>query len=102
MCVGMPMMVLECDGMSALVERRGQQQRVSMLLLGDVPVGTQVLVFLDSAVRILDPQEAQDIDNALDGLAAALEGRDFDHLFADLINREPQLPEHLREKGASC
>ena len=42
-------------------------------------------------------EEARLIDDALDGLAEAMEGRDVDALFADLVGREPQLPEHLRE-----
>ena len=29
------------------------------------------------------------------------QGEDFDHLFADLINREPELPEFLRQPAAS-
>ena len=37
--------------------------------------------------------------DALKALDMALRGEtDFDHLFADLIDREPQLPEHLRDQ----
>ena len=36
------------------------------------------------------------IADALDGLAASLRGESFDHLFADLIGRTPELPPHLR------
>ncbi|MBI5132783.1 MAG: HypC/HybG/HupF family hydrogenase formation chaperone [Rhodopseudomonas palustris] len=96
MCVGVPMTVISSDGATALCERRGEQRRVSTALVGEVAVGAQVLVFIDSAVRLLDPDEAQQIDDALDGLAAAMEGRPFEHLFADLIDREPELPAHLR------
>ena len=42
---------------------------------------------------MLDPEEARLID-ALDGLAAAMEGRNVDAMFADLVGREPELPEH--------
>lgn len=100
MCLGLPMTIVETDGVSALCERRGERRRVSVLLLGEVPVGTSVLVFIDSAVRVLDPEESRHIDDALDGLAAALEGNSFEHLFADLIDREPQLPEFLRAADA--
>lgn len=96
MCVGVPMTVIRCDGVTALCERRAEQRRVSTALIGEVAVGDQVLVFVDSAVRRLGPEEARQIDDALDGLAAAMEGRPFEHLFADLIDREPELPEHLR------
>ena len=48
---------------------------------------------------MLDPEEARLIDDALDGLAAAMEGRNVDAMFADLVGREPELPEHLRGPG---
>ncbi len=101
MCIGLPMTIVACDGATALAERRGEQRRISLLLVGELPAGARVLVFIDSAVRVLDADEARQIDDALDGLAAAIEGRDFEHLFADLIDREPQLPEHLREPKAA-
>lgn len=97
MCLGLPMTIVETNGVSALCERRGERRRVSVLLLDQPSVGAQVLVFIDNAVRLLDAEEARQIDNALDGLAAACNGEDFDHLFADLIDREPELPEHLRQ-----
>lgn len=98
MCVGLPMTVLSIEATSALCERRGEHRSVSTALIGDdVAPGEQLLVFIDNAVRKLDAEEARQIDDALDGLAAALDGKPFEHLFADLIDREPQLPEHLRD-----
>lgn len=97
MCIGLPMTVVETDEFSALCERRGQIERISTLLIGKQEVGARLLVHLGSAVRLLDPAEADAIDRALDGLAAASEGGAFEHLFADLIDREPELPEHLRK-----
>ena len=97
MCLGVPMTIIETDDVSALCERRGERRLVSVLLLDRPPVGAQVLVFIDNAVRLLDAVEARQIDDAIDGLAAACNGEDFDHLFADLIDREPELPEHLRQ-----
>ena len=96
MCIGYPMTVLECSEYWAKCERQGKVENVSIALLGAVPVGAKVLVHMGQALRELDAVEAQQIDNALEGLAAALEGRDFQHLFADLENREPDLPPHLR------
>ena len=96
MCIGIPMIVIEGDEHAAMCERRGEVRRVSMLLIGAVPVGTQVLVHVDSAVRVLEAGEARQIDDALDGVAAALAGQPFEHLFADLIDREPELPDFLR------
>jgi len=97
MCLGLPMTIVETNGLSALCERRGERRQVSVMLLDQPPVGAQVLVFIDSAVRLLDAEEARQIDSAVDGLAAACNGEAFDHLFADLIDREPELPAHLRQ-----
>lgn len=96
MCIGFPMTVVENDGGTALCERRGETQRVSMLLVGPQPAGTKVLAHLGAAVRVLDELEARQIDDALDAVAAALKGENVDHLFADIVDREPQLPEFLR------
>lgn len=98
MCLGIPMTVVDGDDLSALCARGDERRRVSMMLIGAQPVGTAVLVHIDSAVRVLEREEARQIDDALAGLEAAMAGRDFDHLFADLIDREPQLPEHLRDR----
>jgi hydrogenase expression/formation protein HypC len=96
MCLGLPMTIVETDGISALCEFRGEQRRVSMLLLSNPPVGSRVLVYIDTAIRLLDEEEARLIADAIEGLDAALNGEDCDRFFADLIDREPQLPEHLR------
>ncbi len=96
MCLGLPMTIIETDGMSALCTYGNEQRRVSVMLLSEPPVGAKVLVYIDTAVRLLDEEEARLIGDALEGLGAALNGQDCDRFFADLIGREPQLPEHLR------
>lgn len=96
MCVGIPMRVISGDAQQALCDDRGVVKPISMMLVGAVAPGTHVLTHLGSAVRVLDPEEAKQIEDALAGLAIALEGGDFDSLFADLIDREPELPPHLR------
>jgi hydrogenase expression/formation protein HypC len=101
MCIGLPMRIVAGDDFSARCERRGKERRVSLLLVGPQPADTWVLVHLDSAVRVLGAEEARLIDDALDGVAAAFEGRDFHHLFADLIDREPELPPHLAAAAAA-
>lgn len=74
MCVGIPMRVISsADGM-AECEGRGERRRVRMALVGEVPVGEQVLVFLDSAIERLDAERAAEIEAALDLLQAALHG----------------------------
>ena len=97
MCLGLPMTVVDGDDFSALCEWHGETRRVSTLLVGKQMPGARLLVHLDSAIRVLDDAEAEAISLALDGLAAAAEGRPFEHLFADLMDREPELPAHLRK-----
>ncbi len=96
MCLGVPMTIVESGEFSALCQRGDEQRRVSLLLIGPQQVGTRILVHIDSAIRPLDDEEAAQLDQALNGLAAALRGENFDSAFADLIEREPQLPEYLR------
>jgi len=98
MCLGLPMTIAETDGMSALCTYRGEERRVSVLLLSNPPVGARVLVYIDTAIRLLDEDEARLIADAIEGLNAALDGKNCDRFFADLIDREPQLPAHLRTK----
>lgn len=99
MCLGVPMRVLDGDDAGAWVTGRGQTRRVSMLLLGPQPAGTPVLVHVDTAIRVLGEEEVPLLDAALDGLEAALAGQSVEEHFADLINREPVLPPHLRPGG---
>ncbi|MEW8312437.1 MAG: HypC/HybG/HupF family hydrogenase formation chaperone, partial [Candidatus Thiodiazotropha taylori] len=69
------------------------------LLVGDQPVGSWLLVFLNSAREVLSEQRAEQISQALQALDLALSGEsEVDHLFADLVDRTPELPEHLRPK----
>ncbi|WP_407114905.1 HypC/HybG/HupF family hydrogenase formation chaperone [Bradyrhizobium sp. LMG 9283] len=96
MCLGLPMTIVETDGITALCEYGNEQRSVSVMLLSDASVGAKVLVHIDTAVRLLDENEARLISEALDGLEASLNGQDCDRFFADLIDHEPQLPEHLR------
>jgi hydrogenase expression/formation protein HypC len=62
--------------------------------------GEWLLVHVDVAVRALEPAEAQQIGDALRAVAAAAAGEPFEHLLADLIEREPELPPHLRAQAA--
>ncbi|MBP2448308.1 hydrogenase expression/formation protein HypC [Rhizobium leguminosarum] len=91
------MLVVAGDECVAQCERHGTISSVSMMLVGPQTPGTYLLTHLGSAIRVLDPDEAQAINNALAGLAEAVEGRSFEALFGDLISREPELPAHLRE-----
>jgi hydrogenase expression/formation protein HypC len=98
MCIGVPMRVIEPRGWRALCGRDGETREIDMILTGEQPVGAWVLVFQDSARRVLDDDEARKIGDALTALSLALEGEsDLDHLFPDLAGREPQLPDHLKQ-----
>jgi hydrogenase expression/formation protein HypC len=97
MCIGIPMQIIEQRGESALCIYRGQKSLIDMMLVGPQPVGTWLLVFLDTAREVLSDQSARQIADALEAMRLAMQGDSrIDHLFADLIDREPQLPEFLK------
>jgi hydrogenase expression/formation protein HypC len=84
MCIGIPMRVVECDGFVALCEGRGEQRRVNVMLIEGAEPGAWVLTHAGNAVRLLEEDEAGQINEALDALAAALNGDPVDGYFADL------------------
>ena len=101
MCVGIPMRVLSSDDGMAECEGRGRRERINAMLLGDLPSGTWVLAYQGSAVRAMSEDEALQTNQALDALAAAMDGSaDIDLFFADLVGREPALPPHLKDPKA--
>lgn len=98
MCIGLPMQVLSTHPGYAICEGMGERRRVDTLLVGDQQVGSWLLVFLNSAREVLNAARAREIELALQALDLAIQGEtEVDHLFADLVNREPQLPDHLRQ-----
>jgi hydrogenase expression/formation protein HypC len=108
MCIGVPMQIESGEALQATAVARDAdgtvgRETLDMMLVGAQPPGTWVLAFHGAARRVLDPLEAQQILDALKALAVALHAdsrpgqqRAFDALFADLVDRTPQLPEHLR------
>lgn len=104
MCIGVPMEVIDSDGHTATCRTRdGVVEQIDMRLVGPLPAGQWVLTFMGAARSLLDRAEAERVCDALEAMAAALRGDSVDHLFADLVNREPQLPPHLKPdpKGRS-
>ena len=96
MCLGIPVQVIEAGEHFARCAGRSGELRIDLSLVGQQPPGTWLLCFLDAAREIIPPERAASINAALDALAAASAGAtDFSAFFADL-EREPQLPEHLR------
>ena len=103
MCIGIPMQIIRSEGHRALCrhgeERRGEEQSwVDMSLVGEQPADSWVLVFLEAARETLTPERAVQMLDALTAMQAVMAGdsADLDTLFADLVDREPQLPAHLQ------
>jgi hydrogenase expression/formation protein HypC len=97
MCIGIPMRVIETRGLAALCEGRGERRWLDLSLVGEQPVGTWLLAFLDAAREVLDAAAAALVNDALDALQAALDGEsDLSAYFADLDRRTPELPAHLQ------
>jgi hydrogenase expression/formation protein HypC len=97
MCIGIPMQVIEARGESAVCVYRGQQTLVDMMLVGEQQPGTWLLVFLDAAREVISTEKARQIADALEAMRLAMQGEtDINHLFTDLVDREPELPEFLR------
>lgn len=96
MCIGIPMQIMAIDDRVALCGEKECQEMVDISLLSDLNEGDWVLVYKGAAREYLPAERARQILQAVQALAAIREGQDFEHFFADLIEREPQLPEHLR------
>ena len=97
MCLGTPMQVVEMRGSHALCEVNDRQEVVDMMLLGDQPKGTWILNFLGAAREVMTAEDAEQTILAHNAVSNIMQGEEqIDHLFADLINREPELPEHLK------
>lgn len=85
MCLGIPMKVVEVDGMFAWCEGRGRRERLNILWLGETAPGDWVYALLGQAREKLTEQRVDEINLALDGLAAALHGEsNLDAYFPDL------------------
>lgn len=98
MCLGIPMQVTKVeDSMFARCDGRNGSQRINTMLIEEVKVGDWLLTFLDSARELIDAERAEMINAALNALERVAAGQsDLDDCFADLIGREPQLPDFLR------
>lgn len=98
MCIGVPMQVIESGFGQARCRNGDQVEIIDMVLVGDVMPGTWVMVFLGAAREVITEDMALKNRAALDALDLVMRGEtDIDHLFSDLINREPELPDFLKE-----
>lgn len=98
MCIGIPLRVTAVDGIVGRVE---DGSAVDLSLVPEAGPGDWVLGFLGAARRLLEPEEAAQILDALAAMAAALDGEALDGAFADLTGREPTLPPHLEAARAA-
>ena len=97
MCIGEVLRVVAVDGVFASCEGDGGSERLDMLLVGPQPVGTWVLGFHGAARQVLSETEADGMRAARRALGALAAGdAGIDRFFADLVGREPPLPEHLQ------
>ena len=101
MCIGVPLRVKSIQPSGAALcgtaDSGDQPRAVDVSLLGAPPTpGDWLLAHVNLAIRALDAHEARQISDALQAVSAAAAGQPFEHLLADLIEREPELPEHLR------
>ena len=99
MCIGVPMQVQSCDGTSALCISDKGLEAVDISLVGEQPKDTWLLVFLGAAREVISQERAAQVQQALQAMDAVMKGEpvDLDDLFADLVDKQPELPEHLRE-----
>jgi len=106
MCIGLPMQIKETGFGYAIVEGLGIKRNVDTLLVGELPIDTWVLVFLNSAREVLTAENAAKITDAVTAIDLVmnndgnisenrLNNQTIDALFADLIDREPEKPASL-------
>jgi hydrogenase expression/formation protein HypC len=96
------MRVVSAEDGTAQCDADGDIRTVSTMLVGaDVAPGDFLLVHTGAAVRVIDANEARLIGDALRAVLAAAQGQDYLHLIADLVDREPPLPAHLRAAAAT-
>jgi hydrogenase expression/formation protein HypC len=101
MCMAIPMQVIRMEGLMAICQGRAGPEPIDTLLTGPLEPGQWVLCFLGAAREVVDAAQAARVGDALSALQAILAGAGdvaglIDSHFADLVEREPQLPEHLR------
>lgn len=103
MCIGIPMQVIDVDGLTGRCDARDGVHAIDMSLASDAKPGDWVMVFLGAAREVISAEAAGATLDALEALDLAMGGEtSFDHLFADLIGREPELPEHLRQQQSKA
>lgn len=102
MCIGLPMQVLEAGPGYSICAWGGERRRIDTRLIDTPAPGDWLLVFIDTAREILTEDRARLVSNALLAIEQASRGiTDIDHLFPDLVGREPRLPDFLQPNASS-
>lgn len=105
MCLGIPMQVIESGLGQALCCDGARTHRIDTALVGSLEAGAWVMVFLGAARERISEATALQCRDALAALDIVMQGgssADVEHLFADLIGREPELPDCLKPKTANA
>lgn len=100
MCVGTPMQLIDGNGLRGRCRALdGTEHEIDLLLVGHVPSGSWLLTHLGTAREVIDGGHAIRVGAALAALHELGAGRpaNLDLAFADLLDREPQLPDFLKE-----
>lgn len=74
MCIALPMQVVRGGPVTALCRGRNGEEEINMLLVGEQPAGAWVLSFLGWAREVISEDHAREVDLALDGLQAIMDG----------------------------
>jgi hydrogenase assembly chaperone HypC/HupF len=94
MCLGIPMQVVEVGEGHALCRQGDRLRRIDTLLVGHPEPGDWLLTFLDTAREVISAEHARQVLDALQALEMAMAGQGgFDHLFSDLVESRPRLPD---------
>jgi hydrogenase maturation factor len=81
------MQIIDVDGAFAWCEGRGRRERLNIILLEETLAGEWVYAVLGQAREKLTPERATEINLALDGLEAALQGEtNLEAYFPNLIS----------------
>lgn len=94
MCIALPLKITELmPPHQAVCDGGGESQVVDISLLDGLCVGDWVSVHRGMAVARMTDADARLVLDALSALEQVRAGEtDVDHLFADLVNREPPRP----------
>ena len=100
MCIGVPMKILSCDELVAVCrnDEENRDETVDLSLIGTQKAGDWILVFMGAAREVIEPDLLESVLQARKAMFAALNGGDVDAYFADLVGREPELPDFLKKK----